>query len=61
MGILLKKQNEGFKYKFVAMAIGNILEWFDFAIFGALADILGNSFSLVNILFIIIYWVILFL
>jgi MFS transporter, MHS family, proline/betaine transporter len=27
-----------------AVGVGNILEWYDFAIFGALADILGESF-----------------
>ena len=27
-----------------AVAVGNILEWYDFAIFGALADILGYRF-----------------
>ena len=30
--------------KILAMSIGNILEWYDFAVFGALADVLGENF-----------------
>lgn len=37
-------QQVQFKWKIVAMMIGNCLEWFDFAIFGALADIIGDEF-----------------
>ena len=33
-----------FYRKFFAMASGNLLEWYDFAIFGALTDILGEQF-----------------
>lgn len=33
-----------FQKKFNAMAIGNIMEFFDFAIFGAFADIIGKEF-----------------
>jgi MHS family proline/betaine transporter-like MFS transporter len=25
-------------------AVGNVLEWFDFAVFGALADVIGDVF-----------------
>jgi len=30
--------------KIMAMGIGNILEWYDFAVFGALADVIGENF-----------------
>jgi len=33
-----------FRRKFTAMAIGNVMEWFDFASFGAFADIIGQEF-----------------
>jgi len=33
-----------FHDKFLAMSAGNIMEWYDFAIFGSLADIIGNNF-----------------
>lgn len=33
-----------FRKKFLAMAIGNVMEWFDFAAFGAFADIIGGEF-----------------
>lgn len=42
-----ESESEKKKYflkKFYAMAIGNIMEWFDFSTFGALADILGENF-----------------
>ena len=37
-----------FRAKFAAMAAGNILEWYDFAVFGAVADLIGDSFSPAN-------------
>ncbi|KAJ8603284.1 hypothetical protein CTAYLR_006951 [Chrysophaeum taylorii] len=33
-----------FARKFTASTIGNILEWYDFAVFGGLADVLGDVF-----------------
>lgn len=33
-----------FAKKFTAMAIGNVMEWFDFAAFGAFADVIGQEF-----------------
>jgi hypothetical protein len=33
-----------FRKKFLAMAVGNVMEWFDFAAFGAFADIIGEEF-----------------
>jgi hypothetical protein len=29
--------------RFLAMAVGNAMEWYDFAIFGALADVIGDT------------------
>jgi MHS family proline/betaine transporter-like MFS transporter len=39
-----QKNDEIFFRKFTAMAIGNLMEWFDFSCFGALIDILGTNF-----------------
>ena len=36
--------SDNFAFKFSAMAIGNGMEWFDFAIFGAFADIIGELY-----------------
>lgn len=36
--------NENFYRTITAIALGNALEWYDFAIFGALADIIGLHF-----------------
>lgn len=33
-----------FGRKFAASSIGNILEWYDFAVFGGLADVIGEKF-----------------
>ena len=52
MSLLLQQHQEtkiimldrDFYKKFTAMAIGNILEFFDFASFGAFADIIGEQF-----------------
>jgi MHS family proline/betaine transporter-like MFS transporter len=35
--------DEKFRKKFLAMAVGNAMEWYDFAIFGALADVIGEE------------------
>eukprot|EP01031_Cornospumella_fuschlensis_P034237 gene34237-41443_t len=44
---MMKKMENGnkvFRQKFVAMAIGNFMEWFDFSVFGALVDIISVHF-----------------
>lgn len=36
--------NDYFSMKFLGMAIGNVLEYYDFAIFGAFADVFAEQF-----------------
>ena len=33
-----------FSQKFVAVTIGNVMEWYDFAVFGSFADIIAVQF-----------------
>ena len=30
--------------KFVAVAVGNVMEWYDFAVFGSFADVIATQF-----------------
>jgi hypothetical protein len=41
---IARDEQRVFMTKFRAMAIGNVMEWFDFAVFGALADVIGSEF-----------------
>lgn len=36
-------ENLKFRRKFTAMAVGNMMEWYDFAVYGNLADIIGEE------------------
>jgi MFS transporter, MHS family, proline/betaine transporter len=36
-------ENLLFRRKFTAMAVGNVMEWYDFAVYGNLADIIGEE------------------
>lgn len=33
-----------FYQKFVAIAVGNLMEWYDFAVFGSFADVIAGQF-----------------
>lgn len=41
---LLSSASPMFLRKLAATGIGNVLEWYDFAVFGSLADVLGEVF-----------------
>ena len=36
--------NEIFEQKFLAITVGNVLEYFDFSVFGAFLDIIGSQY-----------------
>jgi len=38
------RAQRGFARKMGAAGVGNVLEWYDFAVFGSLADVLGDVF-----------------
>ena len=40
----MESSSSSFRTKFIALGVGNAMEFFDFAIFGAFADIIGKQF-----------------
>jgi hypothetical protein len=35
---------DSFYRKFVAVSVGNVMEWYDFAVFGCFADVIADQF-----------------